>query len=365
MFNMFIPGPVLTVDELMSQWTGDEGDYSVTGMPHVTKEIRKPVPVGMEAKCTADGVTGIMLRLDILEGKERQEMKKYVRRVPNANLPADPMYQTLAAANDVHNATTAQTLRLVEPWFGSNRVVDMDAWFASVMCTIALSSHGLYAMGIIKNGHSQYPKAYLANLAKTRGPNGGEITKGSHVVMTSEYTINGNSIPLMAVAWKDRTLKTIISNVGNTLPALTPAIRKRKFVFINDNNEPETGHYVENIARPRVIFELFTHFASIDIHNHMRQGVLNMERYWPTKSWWMRVFCTVLGIIVVNAYGMYKYEYKFARGGSDKDIKSFHNFVDELAYDLIHNDYNAAVPNLRNRASNNNVSLSIFCIYII
>ena len=65
------------VDEIMSSWRGAEGKYSAEGLPHVTKIARKPEGVGAEMKAVADGESNIMLRLDIMEGKERQAQKPF------------------------------------------------------------------------------------------------------------------------------------------------------------------------------------------------------------------------------------------------------------------------------------------------
>jgi len=73
-----IPGAVMTVDESMSMWLGQDGDWTVEGMPHVTKIIRKPRGVGAEFKNVCDGDTGIMMRLELQKGKDIMKDKPYV-----------------------------------------------------------------------------------------------------------------------------------------------------------------------------------------------------------------------------------------------------------------------------------------------
>ena len=60
----------------MSSWISRKQDRTIDGIPHLTKIIRKPKEVGTEIKCLADGVVGIMLRLEICEGKEAECRKK-------------------------------------------------------------------------------------------------------------------------------------------------------------------------------------------------------------------------------------------------------------------------------------------------
>ena len=79
-----VPSHILTEDELMSSWISRKQDYTSDGIPHLTKIIRKPKGVGTEMKCLADGVVGIMLQLEICEGKEAKAQKKWSHR----HLPA-------------------------------------------------------------------------------------------------------------------------------------------------------------------------------------------------------------------------------------------------------------------------------------
>jgi hypothetical protein len=42
--------------------------------------------------------------------------------------------------------------------------------------------------------------------------------------------------------------------------------------------------------QPNAIHEFFKYFAAIDINDHLRQGILAIERQWMTRRWWMRIF---------------------------------------------------------------------------
>ena len=88
----------MVVDEVMSAWRGAEGKYSAEGCPHVTKIARKSGKVGAEIKALADGESNIVLRLDIMEGEDRQREKSFA---------------------DVGSEGTAITLRLSQPYFDS------------------------------------------------------------------------------------------------------------------------------------------------------------------------------------------------------------------------------------------------------
>ena len=59
---MFCVGP-----KCMSSWQGFDGEYTATGLPHVTKIPRKPEGVGAEQKSlVADGMSGVILNLHIM-----------------------------------------------------------------------------------------------------------------------------------------------------------------------------------------------------------------------------------------------------------------------------------------------------------
>ena len=66
------PGYKITVDESMFAWYG-KGDRP-GGLPRVIKIKRKPKGVGCEAKTIADALSGIMIGIELNEGKE--ECKK-------------------------------------------------------------------------------------------------------------------------------------------------------------------------------------------------------------------------------------------------------------------------------------------------
>ena len=59
------------VDESMLAWRGEGGAHK-TFMP------RKPTSLGIGFKSTCDGETGVMLYMDLLEGKSVDDAKPYV-----------------------------------------------------------------------------------------------------------------------------------------------------------------------------------------------------------------------------------------------------------------------------------------------
>ena len=66
------PGGALVVDESMSEWTGKAGKDATSwgGLPHLSFIKRKPKPLGTEFKTTCCGATGVMIFMEIQEGKD-------------------------------------------------------------------------------------------------------------------------------------------------------------------------------------------------------------------------------------------------------------------------------------------------------
>ena len=60
-----------------------------------------------------------------------------------------------------------------------------------------------------------------------------------------------------------------------------------------------------------------------------------MERNWVTRKWYHRIFTTILGICIVDAFYAYKLEMKQAR----KDPQDFTYFVGRLARQLVFNQF--------------------------
>ena len=57
----------------------------------------------------------------------------------------------------------------------------------------------------------------------------------------------------------------------------------------------------------------------IDIHDHYRQGIIAFHLHWQTRTWWHRLFSSIYGIIITDAYFLYKLEFKQAFNGLNVD----------------------------------------------
>ena len=97
---------------------------------------------------------------------------------------------------------------------------------------------------------------------------------------------------MFALGWQDKKLKAIISNCGTPERCPTDSVRKRhRMVDVGGENVDEVGEI--RIKRPCMIEQFFRHFSAVDVHDHMRQGVLALEEHWSTNTWWRRIFATL------------------------------------------------------------------------
>lgn len=331
----------------MCKWQGLEGDYCVEGLPHSTKEVRKPEPVGLEFKSVADGQSKVLMHIEPLEGAERQGLKKYTLR-PAAVIAAnpDPAYDALAANGQVYAPHTAITMRMTDAWSGQGKKITADSAFMSVNTLLAMASKGFYCQGPVKTAKTQFPSAHLSNWARTGGPGGGKVARGAHLVLTSKYTVAGVEKTMIAVGWMDKKLKMMLSSVGHTL-AGHESVRKRNYLISNEEGEFITTTATEVVPRPYVVEQIFAYFAAVDIHDHLRQGSLQIERMWSTRTWWHRVWGTILGFNVTNMFLAYVHEYKMDATKLPKNMMNFDSFLDKLIHSMIFNELSGPryVPN--------------------
>ncbi len=176
-----------------------------------------------------------------------------------------------------------------------------DAYLGSVKTLIACYMElGLFSMSAVKAAHTWFPKAYLEqqqttqNALHAQNPNG--HLRGSWTALTIQYNVTATSrFVAHAVGWRDKKLKSIIANCGTTIEA-GPIQRNNSRVEVDENGQSRTVNFTKNIPHPQVVEEYFRHFSVIDVHDHYRQGILEMERYWLTSKWNVRIFSTLLGV---------------------------------------------------------------------
>ena len=250
-------GKYLTVDETRTMWTGQERKYSETGVPHKSNCKRKPRSEAIEAKTVADGMTGIFLHAEIVQSKEDMRRKAYF---------------------DEYQATIANLLRMLEPWYHSFRVVCTDSYWAGVRaCHTLLTKAGLHFSGCVKSQTIGFPMEYLK---KVEYP-----ARGARVVLQAE--MEGQHI--FIVGWLDKRAKTgnqgrnyiFTCGVSTTAEELHYK-QRRKWVDFGVSVRDDVG-----VPVPTCVARYHGSAKVIDIANHL-MAVSGIE--WRTRKWFIRTF---------------------------------------------------------------------------
>ena len=252
----------------MIQWTGASGPP--IGMPHISFVPRKPVPLGLELKCVADGTSGVMMYLELQEGKTRMMRLRFADEYP---------------------ATVATTLRMVaamglgEKNLPHNdklrRVVIGDSWFASrtTACTLQ-EKFGVEFTGCVKTAHAGFPIEAMRWVLAS-------LERGKSCVFKLENE------DVWAVGWSDVHYKTYITTHGCTSDG-EPAKKKRQRL--------DGRNYSIDIPRPKVIGTYQSHMGWVDRHNRFRQDILGLQNIWKTKRWQTRIQIDLFAMALIDAF---------------------------------------------------------------
>jgi len=256
----------------------------------------------------------VMVSIELQEGKNAMMMKRY--QVRDASAPRDNEYEAFEALGQVFKAHTAVVLRLLEFWFGSGRIVIMDSAFASVNTAIALRRFLLHCIGMVKHCTVGYPMNALKEAldAEVATKEGGSDHMGITKAAVTNYRTREQEDELQtlaAVAYQcDGHRSTVISTVGTT--NLAPARKQVEHKLVDVPGHPGEQHVelVETVKppRPNVIEQFYQNAHQVDNHNQLRQGDLRAEEHWKTMKWWLRVYCFIFAVCMVDAYYAYCYQ---------------------------------------------------------
>ena len=189
MAKVFSPGWLLIVDESMCAWRGRVGIDSLHSLPKLSWVPRKPEPMGLELKTTADALSSILLFIEPCMGKEVHPTQEYFSEFGH---------------------TTATTLRITKEWQGSQRVVAGDSWFASVKPAKALLGVGLHFIGDVKGAHRMFPQKALKNSVGSE--------RGDWATMESTVEVNGEEHSVYAVGHRRHgKVHTYVFTAGTTI----------------------------------------------------------------------------------------------------------------------------------------------------
>lgn len=197
-----------------------------------------------------------------------------------------------------------------------------DSAFASVQTARALLENGTYFAGLLKTCSAGFCKQHMHTTAWTEGKLPAERGDTRHV--EADIQVGGVKRKIYGHAWNEpggdgAPKKVIVSTCGTSIAA-DPHVKKR--FKVDDNNQKFCKVVYRTVPRPEIVKMYFEAACQIDVHNHMRQGVLAIEDQVGTKDHLFRLFTTIFGMSIVDAYKIYC----IANRLNDKEgLKSFVN----------------------------------------
>ena len=272
---------IMCLDESMLKWLGQ-------GMPGFMYVQRKPTPKGLELHTLCCGVCGILLWFEVYEGKKAMEKKEKCAEQKRLLGASGPW------------RSVALTLRMVEPWISTGRVLIADSWFGSVPCILALYTVGIFAVMNVKTAHKGFPKDLLLSklgfdkktklCPKARRGEAFAYTRTYDLGETGECTV-------LAAGHNSKKPVLVVSTAGTMLPATDYT---KTWTFVNAIGE--LVKYTVRVATTMVHAMYHRYYGIVDTHNHLRQGLVSFADAWPTKDWADRHFAEGLGFWEVNVY---------------------------------------------------------------
>jgi len=213
-----VPGAVITIDESMGQYTGNN-------MPGQMVVPRKPIPVGREYHTACDVESGICIAMEMVEGQALDRQKEFVTAL---------------------GVTTATTLRLTQPWWGTGRIFIGDSWFASVKTAMEMKKRGCDFVGQVKTAHSGFPVKLLHD---SRGGAKGDLASA---------VCEKDGIKLLAINQNDHNQQQIIATCSTTLPGKP---RNARF-----------SQSMPQVPRCQAVALYYSAFNAVDMFNSARHG---------------------------------------------------------------------------------------------
>lgn len=329
-FQRFEPSHLLVGDESMSPFLGAEGVVDGVGqnpdpIPHRDFIERKPEPLGKELKTLADGMSGITLRFEIQLGADLHCRQPYY---------------------DDYGHSTAVSLRLLQPWFPKSndistpplRAYYADSWFMGVDSAEAIhweSKKTIFPFGDVKTKTTRFP---TEELKAACGPHSGDWS-----VMTTDVQLEDSSMmKTMAIGHRrGPEIHTFLSTCGLTIPGRPQAHK-------DDDLDFETGYLIARKC-PSVLNDATQAQPRIDMTNKKRQYALALEKRFKTQSFPFRLFCTILGTCLVDAFYGWNYlnperQLKWGEAIRRAAFAMMHNTLDKIATGLLDSDVIYQVP---------------------
>ena len=193
---------------------------------------------------------------------------------------------------------------------------------------ISLKERGMDFIGVVKTGHSRFPKAFLETELAPH-------PAGSRLHLSS--TIEG--VNLVATGYKYNRRKVICFISTQGAASLTDGD-----AYIQRWADEHGNLCYRPINRPAVCSEYFNLSPRVDNHNQARQHELGLEDLWDTRCCWFRLHTTLFGITVTDCWKLAKYHVIDSHYLKEVSIQGF---ADRLAHSMLNNTMAGSTTILR------------------
>ena len=312
---------------------------SATGnLPHLSFIRRKPEPLGTELKTCACGKTGVMLFLEVQKGKEGMADALFVQESRNKTAACCRRMMHFTRRDDddddepesfTHPASSSSSSsRTTHPHKKEKSVA--DSYFGGVNACLGAHAEGQFLLANVKTSHSRTPKKFLEEKMES-------WPAGSHLVLESRI----EDVDLICVGYKYSKKKVMVF-IFNKGASHTEPGSPYEAIWRN-----ELGSYTNShIPRPQCCAEYFKTANKVDRHNQVRQKELRLEKVWVTRCGYFRLFTTVFGITVTDAWLAYKWHMPSDHCHKDLSMEDFtrmtiHDILQDNQLPDRHNDNRA------------------------
>ena len=255
-----------------------------------------------------DGFSGIMLWLEVQEGKERMRKKEF----QDLGGTAACTMRGVLSTDDYEESLELET----NEDLNKKRCYYGDSWFGSVKTAANISRAGHHAVMMVKTAFSRSPKKWLEEKMK-------DMPGGVWIVL--EGIAEKEDVPVVCIGYKYNR-KKVLTFVMTKGAGTTASGRPYEARFPDKYGNVCVRH----VMRPDVIANYFRFSNVVDVHNQARQYELALEKKWVTQDGYFRLFTTFLGMNITDAWKTFRTNHKT----SLRDI-GITQFADILAEEMM------------------------------
>lgn len=303
----FRPGARLCFDESMVPWSTRA---TCPGWVHIKA---KPTRQGNEYHTLADCQTSIIIYIELLEGRHQPAHKV-------------PQHSALGkTAGMVVRAALSTNIQ------NSHRVIVMDAGFAvTKVVTTLRHDYGLHAIVAVKK-KKHWPKHFPGDIVNRDAR---EWDVGD--CYAAEVEVDDTNFHIVAMREPDYNFM-FMSTCSTTEPSGVFAFRKYLVRAAEEDGgaegdasgaEAAEDEHKYEIELPEIVATYYSCRHAVDDNNHLRQGSVDLERAWNTKTWHHRQLAFILSLTCTNAFLAFKYL-------SPQNPKSNFDFREQVARELM------------------------------